>query len=165
MSRTQREFHFVAGTRLLRAASQIKVAVPYVIGTAISIMPMLAAADARAGVVVRVYRAAQEMTVTVDGVPYATWAVSTARRGYRTPAGSFRPKRLEPIWYSSKYEYSAMPHSIFFAGGYAIHGTYAVASLGRAVSHGCVRLSPAHASMLFNLIGSEGRGHTRIVIR
>ena len=165
MSHTQRDFDVVASPRLLRAASQIKVALAYVIGSAISMMPMLAAADAKAGVVVRVDRAAQEMMVTVDGVPYAVWAVSTARHGYRTPAGSFRPKRLEAIWYSSKYEYSAMPHSIFFAGGYAIHGTYAVASLGRAVSHGCVRLSPAHASLLFNLVGAEGRGHTRIVIR
>ena len=164
MSCMQWHFDLIAGTRLLRAAWHTKVAVPYVIG-AISLLPMLAAADAHAEVVVRIYRAAQEMTVTVDGLPYAAWAVSTARRGYHTPAGSFRPKRLEPIWYSSKYEHSAMPHSIFFAGGYAIHGTYAVAGLGRAVSHGCVRLAPAHASLLFHLIGTEGRGHTRILIR
>ena len=69
-------------------------------------------------------------------------AVSTARRGYRTPVGKYRPTRLERMWYSSKYENSPMPYSIFFLGGYAIHGTYEVKRLGRAVSHGCIRLHP-----------------------
>jgi lipoprotein-anchoring transpeptidase ErfK/SrfK len=119
---------------------------------------------AQAGVLIRISRASQILTVTVDGARSATWAVSTARRGYHTPAGSFRPRRLEPIWYSSKYESSPMPHSIFFLGGYAIHGTYAVRSLGRPVSHGCVRLSPAHARQLFDLVRSRGMAATRIII-
>jgi lipoprotein-anchoring transpeptidase ErfK/SrfK len=164
MSRTQRHFDFAAcESRLL--ASPSKLAMRYRIGIVISIISMLAAPNAKADVLIRVYREAQEMTVKVDGVPYAAWAVSTARRGYRTPAGSFRPKRLEAIWYSSKYEYSPMPHAIFFAGGYAIHGSFAVGSLGRAVSHGCVRLSPAHANTLFSLVESNGLNHTRIVIQ
>jgi lipoprotein-anchoring transpeptidase ErfK/SrfK len=49
-----------------------------------------------------------------------------------------------------------MPHSIFFSGGYAIHGTYATGSLGRPVSHGCVRLSPGHAAMLYDMVRREG---------
>jgi len=49
-----------------------------------------------------------------------------------------------------------MPHSIFFRGGYAIHGTYEVAHLGRPVSHGCVRLSPANAATLYALVKAEG---------
>ena len=119
---------------------------------------------AQAGVLIRVSRASQTLTVTVDGARSGAWAVSTARRGYHTPAGSFRPRRLELIWYSSKYESSPMPHSIFFLGGYAIHGTYAVRSLGRPVSHGCIRLSPAHARQLFNLVRSRGMAATRIII-
>jgi len=46
--------------------------------------------------------------------------------GYRTPNGSYRPERLERQWYSRKYDWSPMPHSIFFSGGYAIHGSYEV---------------------------------------
>ncbi len=83
------------------------------------------------------------MTIAVDGWYYANWRVSTARRGYWTPRGSFRPYLLKRMHYSSKYENSPMPHSIFFRGGYAIHGTYHVRSLGRAVSHGCIGWHPA----------------------
>jgi lipoprotein-anchoring transpeptidase ErfK/SrfK len=104
------------------------------------------------------------MSVYVDGAYYATWLVSTARRGYRTPVGSFRPSRLERVWRSSRYDDAPMPYSIFFAGGFAIHGTMATGSLGRPVSHGCIRLHPAHASELFELVSSHGRRETRIVI-
>jgi lipoprotein-anchoring transpeptidase ErfK/SrfK len=106
----------------------------------------------------------QAMTVTVDGLHYATWRVSTARRGYRTPIGSFRPYLLKRMHYSSKYENSPMPYSVFFRGGYAIHGTGYVKSLGRPVSHGCVRLHPRNAATLYRLVRSYGMGNTRIVI-
>ncbi len=36
--------------------------------------------------------------------------------------------------------------------------------LGRAVSHGCVRLSPDHAATLFNLVKAEGMGETKVVV-
>ncbi len=58
--------------------------------------------------------------------------------------------------YSRKYHMSPMPYSIFFAGGYAIHGTYATAYLGRPASHGCVRLSPENAATLFHMVQAEG---------
>ena len=55
-------------------------------------------------------------------------------------------------------------HSIFFLGGYAIHGTNAVGKLGRPVSHGCVRLAPGNAAKLFAMVQKYGRGNTRIVV-
>ncbi len=58
-----------------------------------------------------------------------------------------------------------MPHSIFFTGGYAIHGTNYVKSLGRVASHGCVRLHPANAKELFNLVNASGRSNTRIIVQ
>jgi lipoprotein-anchoring transpeptidase ErfK/SrfK len=67
------------------------------------------------------------------------------------------------MWYSRKYDMSPMPNSIFFLGGYAIHGTGYVNGLGRPASHGCVRLAPGNAAALFNLV--RGRmGSTRITI-
>src|SRR5215208_6821916 len=119
-----------------------------------------AVADVRASIDL----SAQAMTVTVDGLHYATWRVSTARRGYHTPIGSFRPYLLKRMHYSSKYENSPMPYSIFFRGGYAIHGTGYVKSLGRPVSHGCVRLHPRNAATLYRLVRSYGMSSTRIVI-
>jgi lipoprotein-anchoring transpeptidase ErfK/SrfK len=106
----------------------------------------------------------QRMYVSVNGVKKYTWAVSTARAGYRTPTGSFRPQRLARTWYSSKYDNAPMPHSVFFYGGYAIHGTNAVGSLGRPVSHGCVRLAPGNAATLFSLISRYGMGNSRVVV-
>jgi hypothetical protein len=49
-----------------------------------------------------------------------------------------------------------MPYSIFFKGGYAIHGSYETRSLGRPASHGCVRLDPAHAALLYHMVQAEG---------
>lgn len=122
------------------------------------------ATPASAQVLIEINRATQTMSVWVDNVSYATWPVSTARRGYRTPVGTFHPQRLERVWYSHIYNHAPMPNSIFFAGGYAIHGTFEIRTLGRPVSHGCIRLLPAHAKDLFDLVKSHGLGATRIVI-
>ncbi len=57
-----------------------------------------------------------------------------------------------------------MPHSVFFRGGYAIHGTNQVSRLGTPVSHGCIRLHPANAAVLFKLIRQHGYSNTQIKI-
>ncbi len=125
---------------------------------------VMASADAKASVVAKIDVSAQRMNVYVNGSLRHSWAVSTGRRGYRTPRGSYRPKFLKRMHYSSKYNNSPMPHSIFFRGGYAIHGTNAVSRLGRRASHGCVRLHRANARRLYNLVRKYGKGRTRIVI-
>jgi hypothetical protein len=118
---------------------------------------------ARADVVIHVDKSSQRLSVSVDGVPRYEWPVSTARWGYNTPNGVYRPQRLEADWYSRKYDMSPMPHSIFFDGGYAIHGSYEVSHLGRPASHGCIRLSPAHAATLFALV-KNNLSDTTIVV-
>ena len=119
---------------------------------------------ARAAVTVRVQLSTQTMLVSVDGTEYATWPVSTARRGYRTPSGTYRPYSLQRMHYSKLYDLTPMPYSIFFHGGYAIHGTLDVRNLGRAVSHGCIRLAPDQAQLLFELIQAQGVQSTTIEI-
>lgn len=121
-------------------------------------------APSQAAVNVNIDISTQTMTVSVDGGYYATWRVSTARSGFYTPRGSFRPYVLRKMHYSRKYDMTPMPHSIFFRGGYAIHGTYATAYLGARASHGCIRLSPAHAATLFSLVRGAGFSRTRISI-
>ena len=66
--------------------------------------------------------------------------------------------------YSRKYDNSPMPNSIFFLGGYAIHGTGYIKSLGRPASHGCIRLHPQNAAKLFSLVKKYGMRSTRITI-
>lgn len=106
----------------------------------------------------------QRMTVYEYGMPVYHWPVSTARRGYHTPVGTYHPIRLERYWRSRKYDWAPMPYSIFFLGGYAIHGTTEVRRLGKPVSHGCVRLSPANARTLYDLVRQYGKRDTDIVI-
>jgi hypothetical protein len=57
-----------------------------------------------------------------------------------------------------------MPNSVFFYGGYAIHGTYEEAKLGSPVSHGCVRLTRANAATLYALVGAQGLRNTQVLI-
>jgi len=119
---------------------------------------------ALASVVARIDLSAQSMSVSVDGRHFASWPISSGRKGFRTPTGSYRPKVLRRMHYSSKYENSPMPHSVFFHGGYAIHGTQYVRQLGRPASHGCVRLHPRNAAILYSLIRDYGMRNTRITI-
>ena len=56
-----------------------------------------------------------------------------------------------------------MPYSIFFSGGYAIHGSYEISHLGSPASHGCIRLHPENAAVLFALVRSK-MNSTRIVV-
>ncbi len=117
-----------------------------------------------AGLVAHIDISSQTMTVSSHGRTVYVWKVSTARSGYRTPTGSYRPTVLRRMWYSRKYDNSPMPHSVFFRGGYAIHGTGAIKRLGTPASHGCVRLHPSNAATLFSMIKRTGAKNTRIVI-
>lgn len=121
-------------------------------------------AAARAVLVARVDLSSQTMTVSRNGRVVDRWKVSTGVKGYRTPTGSYKPTRMYRMWYSRKYDYTPMPHSIFFRGGYAIHGTEAIRRLGTPASHGCVRLHPRNAAALYAMVKRAGRGHTSIVI-
>ncbi len=106
----------------------------------------------------------QSMLVKVNGWHYGRWKVSTARSGYHTPRGSYRVQRTARVYFSKKYDNAPMPNSVFFHGGYAIHGTYHVKNLGRPASHGCVRLAPQNAAALYNLVQKYGRGSAKITI-
>lgn len=124
---------------------------------------MTALAAARAGIVITVDKTAQRLSVDVDGAHRYDWPVSTARWGYRTPIGTYRPERLARKWFSRKYDWSPMPWSIFFDEGYAIHGSYEISHLGRPASHGCIRLHPNNAKILFELVQQHTKD-TRIVV-
>jgi lipoprotein-anchoring transpeptidase ErfK/SrfK len=123
---------------------------------------LLSTSPALAETNITVNKSTQTMTVDSDEGQYE-WPVSTARKGYYTPSGSFRPYSLQTMHYSKKYDNSPMPYSIFFTGGFAIHGTPHVGNLGRPASHGCVRLHPSNARTLFGIVSRDN--DTRIVIR
>ena len=104
---------------------------------------------------IRINLSNQTMHVSSASGDY-TWPISSARSGFVTPRGTYGVQRLEAMHYSRKYHNSPMPHSIFFRGGYAIHGTYSTGSLGSPASHGCVRLAPGNAALLYKIVRREG---------
>jgi L,D-transpeptidase catalytic domain len=127
--------------------------------------PLATFASAKA-IVITVNKVSQKMTVAVDGQTEYVWPVSTGGASYTTPSGTYRPFRMEKEHFSEEWDNAPMPNSIFFTGaGHAIHGSYHVKSLGRAVSHGCVRLSPANAATLYALVTKNGLASTRVVVR
>ncbi|MEP0454177.1 MAG: L,D-transpeptidase [Roseibium sp.] len=131
----------------------------------LAILPVSSFSSAHAGsVVAKIDLSDQRMRVYINGFPRHSWPVSTARSGYRTPIGTFKPGRMHERYFSKKYHNSPMPHSVFFYHGYAIHGTTAIKKLGSPASHGCVRLHPDNAKRLFPLIAKNGKKNAKIVI-
>ncbi|MBL0407966.1 L,D-transpeptidase [Microvirga aerilata] len=137
----------------------------------ISLMVVLIAALAGATkamgaeVLISVNKTTQRMTVMVDGAERYSWPVSTGLADYATPTGAFTPSRLVKDHYSKEWDDAPIPHSIFFTdSGHAIHGSQAIRRLGTPASHGCVRLAPENARILFSLVMAEGLGNTRIEV-
>ncbi|MEE9313152.1 MAG: L,D-transpeptidase [Rhizobiaceae bacterium] len=116
----------------------------------------------RGGIVAKVNLTTQRMHVYKNGVHQYTWKVSSGRKGYRTPTGTWRVGRMHKEYYSRKYNNAPMPYSMFYSGGFAIHGTGAVSRLGRPASHGCVRLQTGNAAKLYSLMRKHGRGRVTV---
>jgi lipoprotein-anchoring transpeptidase ErfK/SrfK len=80
--------------------------------------------------------------------------VSTGKPGWETPQGLFR------VWMKSKhrtmkgnrepYLVEEVPFVLYFHKSIALHGALWHENFGKAVTHGCVNLSPADAQWLFS---------------
>lgn len=136
--------------------------VAFVLGLLIS---LLAAGQSSAErVEVRVSLSRQMMEVFHEGRKLFAWKVSTAKAPKITPTGSWTPEFLSRNHRSRLYDNAPMPWAIFYHGNYAIHGTYQIKHLGTPASHGCVRLHPDHAKILFRMVRAEGLKNTRVTI-
>jgi lipoprotein-anchoring transpeptidase ErfK/SrfK len=127
---------------------------------------VLGATSAEAGTIVaRINISTQTMTVTENGFPRYRWKVSTARKGFVTPTGSWRAYLASRHHRSRKYDNAPMPYAIFFNGGYAVHATFDLKRLGRPASHGCIRLHPDNAAVFFSLAQRNGLSNTKVIIK
>lgn len=127
----------------------------------IGLLPGMAQAQT---VEVRISISAQQMEVFRQGERLYVWSVSTAKSPKITPTGSWTPQFLSPKHKSKLYGNAPMPWSIFYSGNYAIHGTTSISRLGSPASHGCVRLHPANAKILFYMVKAEGMANTRVTV-
>ena len=113
----------------------------------------------KAAVLVYIDKTNQQMTVSLDNVEKYRWPVSTGRAGYSTPSGTYTATSMNEVWYSKEFDNAPMPHAVFFMkDGHAIHGTFEVKNLGKPVSHGCVRISPENAAILYESGAGEWLG-------
>lgn len=116
---------------------------------------LLTAESAHASVRITIDLGAQRLTA-VKGGQTVSWKISSGRPGYDTPTGHYSVMRMEADHFSDEYDQAPMPYAIFFSPrGLAIHGTYE-GGLGRARSHGCVRLGVGNARQLFQWVEQEG---------
>jgi L,D-transpeptidase ErfK/SrfK len=103
-----------------------------------------------------------------EGRPAAYYPVAVGRRGWMTPTGDFSivSKRKSPTWYPPPWAHLDEPvppgrHNPLgdrWLGlsepGYGLHGTNSPTSIGRAVSHGCIRLYPEHAEQVYDQVST-----------
>lgn len=91
----------------------------------------------------------QKAYVFDDGVLVATSRVSTGRRGYETPAGTFPILQKKVHHHSNLYDNAPMPYMQRLTnGGVALH---AGSLPGYPASHGCIRLPWSFAKKLYNM--------------
>ena len=132
--------------------------------TIIALGAAVAASDAEAKLDLFIDKSTQQISVIQNGRLLYVWPISTGQDRFSTPSGVYTPERLERTWFSKAYYNSPMPHAIFFHHGFAIHGSYDIARLGGPASHGCVRLHPQDAALLYGMVEQEGPGNTTIVV-
>lgn len=132
---------------------------------ALAVAAFVAAQPARAELSIDIDKTNQRMTVALNREPLFVWPVSTGTAGYDTPSGNFTPFRMERDHFSREWDDAPMPHAVFFTKkGHAIHGSNHVKAIGTPASHGCVRLEPKNARILFDLVRQEGMANTRVTL-
>ena len=133
---------------------------------ALALLGISAASAMAMKIDIQVDKISQHMRVSVDGIQQYDWLVSTGGQGFDTPSGHFHIFRVEKDHFSKEWDDAPMPYSMFFTGiGHAIHGSYHVKALGTRASHGCVRLAPENAAVLFALIEKAGFKNNSVTIK
>ncbi|HEY9837961.1 MAG TPA: L,D-transpeptidase [Vampirovibrionales bacterium] len=84
-------------------------------------------------------------------VVYAV-SVSTGTEKYATPPGTFAVQTKYEVtrMQGEDYDVPDVPFTMYYYGGYAIHGAYWHNNFGTPMSHGCTNVAVNHAEWLFN---------------
>ena len=96
--------------------------------------------------------ATQRLVAWEGNAPVYAVVVSTGTEKHPTLMGTFaiedklRVTRMQ----GDDYDVPDVPYTMYYDGGYAIHGAYWHRSFGTPVSHGCVNVAVDHARWLFN---------------
>jgi lipoprotein-anchoring transpeptidase ErfK/SrfK len=116
----------------------------------------------------------QRLYLYVEGNCVDTFKISSGDTKHTTPNFDRRPCGPQFAKYTSKkypggnYNgFGNMPYVLFVQGGYGLHGTTIgnIKKLGTRASHGCVRLHPDNAKIIFELVKAAGVENTWVTIR
>ena len=93
----------------------------------------------------------QALTAWQGDVPVFRTTVSTGKPGHRTLPGDFHIYRKyeKARMTGPDYDTPDVPWTMYYYGGFAIHGAYWHNKFGTPVSHGCVNLRVPEAKALF----------------
>jgi hypothetical protein len=98
---------------------------------------------------------AEQVLVAYEGTrPVFATLVSTGERK-RTPTGTWRiwikfaETEMTGMVKGRTYQVADVPWTMFFNGGFALHGAYWHDKFGQRTSSGCVNLAPADARLLY----------------
>ena len=136
----------------------------FLVLAALCILPTLIPTHANADVLAHVVLSEQRLHLYVDGEKKDTWKISGGKKPGWTHTGTFRPYFLSRHHRSRLFRGAPMPYAVFYDSHWAIHGTNAIKRLGKPASHGCVRLHPKNAAVLFRLVQKWGKKNTVIWI-
>ncbi len=94
----------------------------------------------------------QKIVAWEGATPVMNFTVSTGLPNTPTVQGEFRiyEKLTATRMSGPGYDLPGVPHTMYFHGGYALHGAYWHNNFGQPMSHGCVNLSLPDAESLFN---------------
>lgn len=130
-------------------------------------------ATRQASVMLRLNLPAFRLDLLEGGVVTATYPVAVGEPRYPTPVGEFRLTHItwNPWWYPPPSEWARNETiqppgdsnpigrvKLQFGGPYFLHGTPFASSIGKAASHGCVRMRDADAHALARTVNRLAGG-------
>lgn len=94
----------------------------------------------------------QTLFVYEDGIEVNRFLVSTGLPNTPTVEGEFRIlNKFDSLHMTGPgYDLPDVPWTMFFYGGYAIHGAYWHDNFGHPMSHGCVNMRPDEAKWVYD---------------
>ena len=101
----------------------------------------------------------------INGTKKYAWRVSTGRPGYSTPSGTYTATSMNEVLVQQEVgQRSHAARNLFYDGWPCCPRQLRDKSLGKPVSHGCVRIAPQNASILYALVGKNGLKNTQVVL-
>jgi len=96
--------------------------------------------------------ATQRLIAWEGPTPVYAIVVSTGTDDHPTLPGSFaiQSKHRTARMQGDDYDVPDVPYTMYYSGGYAIHGAYWHRRFGTPVSHGCVNVAVNHAKWLYD---------------